>query len=97
MNKSRADEMTLWKWELIINCKMCFIFWKPRCVLHCSSIWAAKVKADTASTGALEGQQGGPVMTGGKYKLFVMLMLRLIVDYYKLFDADAVADDSGLL
>ena len=36
-------------------------------------------------------------MTEGKYKLFVMLMLMLIVDYYRLFDADAVADDSGLL
>ena len=37
------------------------------------------------------------MMTVGKYKLFVMLMLMLTVDYYKLFDADAVADDSGLL
>ena len=37
------------------------------------------------------------MMTGGKYKLGVMLMLMLTVDYYKLFDADAVADDSGLL
>ena len=37
------------------------------------------------------------MMTGGKYKLFVMLMLMLTVDYYKLFDADAVADDIGLL
>ena len=36
-------------------------------------------------------------MTVGKYKLGVMLMLMLTVDYYKLFDADAVADDSGLL
>ena len=37
------------------------------------------------------------MMTGGKYKLGVMLMLMLTVDYNKLFDADAVADDSGLL
>ena len=37
------------------------------------------------------------MMTVGKYKLFDMLMLMLTVDYYKLFDADAVADDSGLL
>ena len=37
------------------------------------------------------------MMTVGKYELFVMLMLMLTVDYYKLFDADAVADDSGLL
>ena len=29
-------------------------------------------------------------MTVGKYELFVMLMLMLTVDYYKLFDADAV-------
>ena len=37
------------------------------------------------------------MMTGGKYKLFVMLIPMLTVNYYKLFDAEAVADDSGLL